>query len=139
MGTRSSIGVMQGNQIKAVYCHWDGYLEYNGRILLEHYNNEKANELVELGAISSLGARLHPTEGSGHNFDTPEKGVTVFYKRDRGEAANFELFNSLSEWARSADAEYLYVMKDGIWYVSMNGRVLSVLAEALAKEDGIPI
>ena len=32
MATRSAIGVMHGYKCKAVYCHWDGYLDHNGRI-----------------------------------------------------------------------------------------------------------
>ena len=38
MGTRSRIGVMHGDVVKSVYCHWDGYLEHNGVILQEHYD-----------------------------------------------------------------------------------------------------
>ena len=47
MGTRSRIGVMHGDNCKSVYCHWDGYLDYTGRILLEHYDSSKANHLVK--------------------------------------------------------------------------------------------
>jgi hypothetical protein len=39
MGTRSRIGVMHGDNVKSVYCHWDGYLEHNGEILLKHYDS----------------------------------------------------------------------------------------------------
>ena len=35
MGTRSRVGVMHGNVCKSVYCHYDGYLEYTGKLLLE--------------------------------------------------------------------------------------------------------
>ena len=56
MGTRSRIGVMHGDVVKSVYCHWDGYLEHNGQILLEHYDSAKANNLVALGDLSSLGS-----------------------------------------------------------------------------------
>ncbi len=54
MGTRSRIGVMHGSNCKSVYCHWDGYLEHNGKLLLEHYDSSKANHLVALGDLSSL-------------------------------------------------------------------------------------
>ena len=54
MGTRSRIAVMHGPVAKSVYCHWDGYLEHNGAILLEHYDSSKANQLVALGDLSSL-------------------------------------------------------------------------------------
>jgi hypothetical protein len=46
MGTRSRIGVMHGDKVKSIYCHWDGYLEHNGAILQEHYDSAKANHLV---------------------------------------------------------------------------------------------
>jgi hypothetical protein len=41
MGTRSRIGVMHGNKVKSIYCHWDGYLHFNGRILQESYDSAK--------------------------------------------------------------------------------------------------
>lgn len=57
MATRSNIGIKLDNgSIEMIYCHWDGYLSYNGKILLEHYNTtEKVNELIKLGNISTLG------------------------------------------------------------------------------------
>ena len=39
MSTRSSIAIKHGDRIKSIYCHSDGYLEYNGRVLLEHYSD----------------------------------------------------------------------------------------------------
>jgi len=60
MGTRSRIGVMHGDNVKSVYCHWDGYLEHNGVILQEHYDSAKANQLVALGDLSSLKPDWHP-------------------------------------------------------------------------------
>ena len=41
MGTRSRIGVMHGDKVKSIYCHWDGYLEHNGRILAESYDRDR--------------------------------------------------------------------------------------------------
>ncbi len=64
MGTRSRIGVMHGDVCKSVYCHWDGYLDHNGRILQEHYDSAQANHLVALGDISSLGTKI----GDAHPF-----------------------------------------------------------------------
>ena len=87
MGTRSRIGVMHGDNCKSVYCHWDGYLDHNGRILLEHYDSSKANHLVALGDISSLDVDVEIPEWVDHNFDNPSKGITAFYGRDRGATA----------------------------------------------------
>ena len=78
MGTRSRIGVMHGDKLKSVYCHWDGYLAYNGQLLQNHYDSAKANHLVSLGNISSLKAEI------GENMTlmsvaiaAPSTGVTV--------------------------------------------------------------
>ena len=64
MGTRSRIAVMHGSVCKSVYCHWDGYLDNNGRILQEYYDSAKANNLVALGDLSSL----RPNIGEKHAF-----------------------------------------------------------------------
>jgi hypothetical protein len=149
MGTRSLIGVMHGDKCKAVYCHWDGYLSHNGKILQEHYNSAKANHLVALGDLSSLG----PNIGEKHEFDcsykydTPEylawreatAGMCTFYGRDRGETGvDFKVFQSYDEVLDFADGsglEYYYIMKDGVWYVAdYDNRELRVLADELAKQ-----
>ena len=56
MGTRSRIGIeMPDHSVVSVYCHWDGYVEGNGRILVEHYlNREDVKELIDGGSMSSL-------------------------------------------------------------------------------------
>jgi hypothetical protein len=153
MGTRSRIGVMHGDVVKSVYCHWDGYLEHNGQILMEHYDSAKANHLVALGDISSLG----PVIGEKHPFSphgSPEDSVAydaaknagwcTFYGRDRGEtgtewqvAHNFEQFYDQCD---GCGAEYYYIMKDGVWYVgttystgALAGKLVP-LAQALTQE-----
>tara|TARA_R100001244_G_C5111809_1_gene121338 strand:- start:29 stop:451 length:423 start_codon:yes stop_codon:yes gene_type:complete len=56
MGTRSNIIYEEPNgEVLSMYCHYDGYLDYNGRILLDQYNSaEKAKALVEIGYTRSL-------------------------------------------------------------------------------------
>ena len=40
MGTRSTIALEYADgTVHQVYCHWDGYLAYNGQMLLKHYSN----------------------------------------------------------------------------------------------------
>ena len=135
MATRSAIGVMHGYKCKAVYCHWDGYLDHNGRMLLEHYSDSaKANHLVALGDMSSLRPEVVVPEGVEHSFDAPAKDITVFYGRDRGETGTeFKVFHNDQELFAGIDAAYFYVMKDGVWYVS-EGAEWKVLSEELAKE-----
>ena len=56
MATRSTIAKLgKDGIIKAVYCHSDGYLEHNGKVLNEYYKDEsKVDELLAHGDISSL-------------------------------------------------------------------------------------
>ncbi len=56
MGTRSRIGIeLQDSSVVSVYCHWDGYPEHNGRILVSDYTTPEAvKELIDGGSMSSL-------------------------------------------------------------------------------------
>ena len=153
MGTRSRIGVMHGDKVKSIYCHWDGYLSFNGEILQEHYDSAKANNLVALGDLSSLRRDI----GEKHafsQFELPAEEVEAFkaftedmctfYGRDRGEkgtewkvAVNFETF---LEQCDNSGAEYYYIMRDGVWYCgdtyesSPLSKKLTVLADALQAQ-----
>ena len=64
MSTNSTIAVQHlDGTVSAVYCHWDGYLSYNGRILIDHYNSlEMAERLVDNGNISLLGDTIDTTK-----------------------------------------------------------------------------
>ncbi len=56
MGTRSRIGYeLPDHTVVSVYCHYDGYVEHNGRVLVEHYTDRDAvKELIDGGSMSSL-------------------------------------------------------------------------------------
>ena len=158
MGTRSRIGVMHGDKLKSVYCHWDGYLSHNGQLLQDHYDSAKANHLVALGDISSLGKLIgeaHPFSQFDINKDDPDfdklialeelsekEGWTTFYGRDRGESdVDFTVDQSYAEFlGKGYDCEYYYIMCDGVWYVGVNRShdsmvpgQLYVLSEQLTK------
>jgi len=146
MGTRSRIGVMHGTNCKSVYCHWDGYLDFNGRMLLEHYDSTKANFLVALGDLSSLRPDVFVAEGVEHSFEKPAEDICIFYGRDRGETGTewktTNTFEKFLELCDDCGAEYYYIMKDGEWYVGTTyksdvkmGHKLVPLAEALAEQD----
>lgn len=148
MGTRSRIGVMHGDIVKSVYCHWDGYLEHNGAILLERYNSAKANNLVALGNISSLGNNIDPPDGAEHSFDTPHNDTTVFYGRDRSEAnQEWKVAHTFEEFLDQCDhcgAEYYYIMRDGVWYCGTTyesthplSKKLTVLENALESVETV--
>ena len=155
MGTRSRIGVMHGDKVKSVYCHWDGYLAHNGAILQKHYDSAKANNLVALGDMSSLRSEI----GEAHAFsyhDLPKdeveafkvatENMCTFYGRDRGETGtDFKVAHTFEEFLEQCDncaAEYYYIMKDGVWYCGTTyentnplSKTLTALTEAIAAEE----
>ena len=59
MSTRSYIAKQIGdNKYRTIYCHSDGYLTYNGAMLLDHYNSpEKLDELLRLGDFVLSGGK----------------------------------------------------------------------------------
>jgi len=153
MGTRSRIGVMHGSKCKSVYCHWDGYLEHNGAILLEHFDSSKANELVGLGDLSSLRPEIgvkHPFScldaEAGSDYEQRYGNMCTFYDRDRGETeCTWSVDHSFEDFldrAKGCGAEFYYIMRDGEWYVgttyesdvNMGGKLV-LLAEVLATEE----
>ena len=129
MGTRSRIGVMHGDNVKSVYCHWDGYLEHNGVILQEHYDSAKANNLVALGDLSSLKPEIgiqhafgyHGTEISAEDYETQFGNMCTFYGRDRGEkGTEWKTHTNFVDFFAEVEGswgEWYYVMRDGVWYV----------------------
>ena len=147
MGTRSLIAVVHGNNYKTVYCHWDGYLSHNGRILQEHYDSPKANNLIALGNISSLTLNIgekHPfsqfdTDMPAKEFEDKYGNMTTFYGRDREEEGQEFVTHtskeSLIEHFNKSWAEFAYIMQDGVWYVMFQGDSnFYLLSEELAKE-----
>ena len=61
MSTRSNIAIeTKDGQVKAVYCHSDGYLSGVGKTLIQHYTNyDDVEKLINGGGISSLGDNLN--------------------------------------------------------------------------------
>ena len=138
MSTNAFIGIRENNSITYIYNHSDGYLEYLGRMLLEHYNSEeKAKALVELGDVSILKEKLAPAEGTVHNFDYDKRqeGVSVFYGRDRGE--DWENIKPVTIQNTVFDEHqyynYLYDVEEGRWLFTKNGKDFTSLEEVVAK------
>jgi hypothetical protein len=126
MGTRSRVGVMHGDICKSVYCHYDGYLDYTGRILQEHWDSTKANLLL----------------ARGDNSGIKETIAEMNFCRDRGEEdVGYQIAHTFEEFLEQVDrccGEYYYVMRDGVWYAGclyetagLKKNALVPLAEAL--------
>jgi hypothetical protein len=113
MGTRSRVAVMHGDVCKSVYCHYDGYLDYTGRILLSHYDSTAANALIARGDNSGVKETLEEMN---------------FYEDREAEGEDVEEFVNSTPWAvahsfeefldqvQGCYGEYYYVMRDGVWY-----------------------
>lgn len=113
MSTRSYICIEnEDKSISGIYCHSDGYLTYNGAMLLDHYSDrEKVKELISLGGLSTLLPKLHPDKSKPHSFDYDNRqdDVCVFYGRDRGENGVQATTVELEKLDKDIFIEYVYV------------------------------
>ena len=134
MGTRSTIALEYADgTVDQIYCHWDGYLNHNGTILQEHYQDPAiVQRMMELGDMSSLGEAI----GDKHDFNDRSNDCT-FYGRDRGEdGTEANSFASYKDYRANAQREeYNYILRtDGKWYVEFYGEFDGLLSEALVRE-----
>jgi len=120
MSTRSRIGVIRGEKIESVYCHFDGYPTGVGATLAAHWMDpEKVDALIGLGDLSALGEEI----GEAHDFDTHTGSYVdgeyvigehsgkwcLAYGRDRGEDRTEAGTHTIDAWPDSGQEwEYLY-------------------------------
>lgn len=147
MATRSTIAVQHNDgTVSQVYCHWDGYLSHNGKLLIENYNTlESAECLIQFGSISSLGKSIgvkHPfslvdTKMSMDEWEEKYGNMTTFYGRDRGETdTEPKVFTDFEDYKeRFIGEEYDYIFKDGQWLVSAYGRPYVTIVDAIKQEE----
>lgn len=126
MSSHAYIGIKEGTTIRAIYCHYDGYISEVGIKLKKYYKDlATVTKLIDLGSISMLGSTI----GEKVDFDKYTSFInmyeleksgkqlqTVAYHRDRGESLeilDFDSVNSYIEFAKSEGDIYLY---DKVWY-----------------------
>lgn len=113
MATRSRIGVqLKDGSVLSVYSHWDGYPEWNGKKLKEHFNSyEKAAELIDGGDISAL--------WTDKDWEQKEMESRTLYYAERGETdTEPNLDNSFQAFIKGVNdswADYAYLFADGEW------------------------
>ena len=150
MGTRSTIALEYADgTVEQVYCHWDGYLDYNGKILLDHYSNPFIlRDFIDLGDISSL----KPTIGTKHDFshfgtemnqeeyEALYGNMTTFYGRDRGEdGVSAKKFKDYADYIENHQyEEYEYILRSvhgqAVWFVADHSEDFKPLMQALVEE-----
>lgn len=159
MSTRSYIGKQEGDTVRFIHCHWDGYPSYNGKILLNHYQDEnKVNQLLELGNLSHLGKEI----GNKKTMIAPKtledwdvlaqeeedrKNQCISYSRDNDEpienvgakTITFKYIiervtrknDSWDEWG----GEWFYLWKNGKWFVSKIASYYNFIFVPLSKAN----
>ena len=114
MSTRARIGLkLEDGSILSAYHHWDGYPEWLGVTLKEHYDTrEKIAKLLDGGNMSSC--------WSDNQFDYEKQ---EFVKNDPkpeyygGEDERPRLSKNFTQFAFDSKSgeEYLYLYEDGKW------------------------
>ena len=103
MATRSLIGIKLGDYVKTIYCHWDGYPEHNGQLLVNNYNTPTAVfDLLDLGDLSTLAET--PASSTAYHRDRKEPYGMV-------EARDVDP-DELMSVAKDYDADYVYVYNE---------------------------
>lgn len=118
MSTRSYIGIInRDNSVETIYCHFDGYPSWNGKLLLNHWNTEdRVRELLKLGNLSRLGREV----GEKHPFDKHdyESGWCRAYGRDHGETdQEATKHTTVADACRYCDEDYsyLFIVAENRW------------------------
>lgn len=107
MATRSVIAkyYKETGSVVGSYCHSDGYIEYNGNMLMKYYNSDElADYLANIGYISALARTVEETKEDALNVDIPSIWESVS-----------EFLNNAS---RTHGAEFLYLWDGEAWFVA---------------------
>jgi hypothetical protein len=122
MATRSTIWYKdeENNCYKGIYCHWDGYLSYNGKILFENYYAlDKVKELVSYGSASSIAETLDKCE---FYKDLNREDITIY------EIQNLKEIDEYLE-------EYTYIFENEKWFILTGKNKMKRLSPRLIEMD----
>jgi len=107
MATSSTIALeFADGSIGQVYCHWDGYIENNGRILQTNWTDPfQVRDLIDRGGMSQLGNTLDQCE---------------FYNDEGDLAQYFSNFRDYLEQGQMEEYNYILRNIDGkaTWFVA---------------------
>ncbi len=120
MGTKCLIGCINVHKgVKCISCHYDGYVDGVGLVLNDYYQNlRKIKRLLDLGNISVLGKDLYAKKGLKHSYMHPVRGVTIAYRRDRGD------YHSQAKRLNSLEDFFDYYRKAGYGYAYLYDEIL---------------
>lgn len=93
-----------------VYCHYDGYKSYNGRVLMQNYNTRaKAKDLIRRGYMSSL---------------KPTTKETTFYCRDWKRKKQIDFFSNMQFEFTDTMVAFVYLFINNQWHYARTNRKL---------------
>jgi hypothetical protein len=116
MATRSHIGLRNlDGTVDYIYCHYDGYPHYNGKILAEHYQNiDKVRQLLDLGDLSILSEEIGEKQDFNDRNTHNEKWCLA-YGRDRNEPNTSKRNVYFNDLLKDDNVDYLYVFDGDYW------------------------
>ena len=114
MATKSLIATQYDDEIRFVYCHFDGYPEHHMPILATHYGTkEKVEALIDLGDLSSIGPKIKYLLGDSYN------DFTCAYHRDKKEDWETVKPRTVKDkrglHGAATDVEYIYLFDGDKW------------------------
>ena len=117
MATRALIGYLsEDREFTCTYNHYDGYPEYLGKILKEHYNSDsEAKKIADTGYISNI------EEDGTINSKYDEQADTVVLNDDIVEAG-LEIGGKIDEYG----GNYGYVWFNDGWMTFKNNGIRSI-------------
>ena len=128
MATRSTIALeFADGTVHQVYCHWDGYLEGNGAMLVQHYMDPfKVKQLLVLGGFSSLEASVEDTKKTA-------------YHSARGEELMINKFKDFEDYVENHQyEEFEYILRQvngkAVWFVDCGATGYVTLETAFENE-----
>jgi hypothetical protein len=131
MSTNCTIGIVLPNDnVKYVYCHWDGYPASHGKgvgyMLINYYNTvEKAAQLIAFGNLSSLDSTIESSKFYIRDFnEQPQDNMAVDTFKD----------NYLDGALKYPGAEYRYLFTSGQWMCIKSLDTVDKLEKFLAQK-----
>ena len=114
MSTRSRIGILlPDDSILSVYHHWDGYPEWLGMTLEEHFNTyEKASELIDGGNMGCCYSDSEYDAETGEHIDVEPRAT--YYGGDSEAPRLSKNFTQFAFDSKSGE-EFLYLFVDNEW------------------------
>lgn len=111
MATRARIGIQNDDgTIRSAYHHWDGYPEWLGKTLRQHFDTvDKINTLINGGDMSSCRTNL--------GFNNESRETAPLYYSERGETTPARVTDSFDDYMMEfgAGEEYNYLFVNNEW------------------------